>query len=245
MPKMLKNNIVRKKLIIVGAVVALILLLDQLIKVWVKTSVSTMDQPINLLGSWFKIVYVENQGMAFGTTLGAGIWGKLALSIFRIIAIGGIGYYWIKQAKAGMKMEFLIALGFIFAGATGNLIDSMFYDFIFPFKPCMSFNQLEGSGVFANCDFYGKVEVRHVGFLFGNVVDMFQFDFTWPTWLPWLGGKDVFPAVWNVADGSITCGVLLILIRQRSYFSKKKKNSIVDEDISENAEEINETELIP
>lgn len=63
--------------------------------------------------------------------------------------------------------------------------------------------------------------------------------------MTWLGGKDVFPAVWNVADGSITCGVLLILIRQRSYFSKKKKNSIVDEDISKNAEEMNETELIP
>jgi signal peptidase II len=244
MPKMLKNNIVRKKLIIVGAVVALILLLDQLIKIWVKTSVSTMDQPINLLGDWFKIVYVENQGMAFGTTFGAGIWGKLALSIFRIIAIGGIGYYWFKQAKAGMKMEFLVAIGFIFAGATGNLIDSMFYDFIFPFKPCMSFNQLEGSGVFANCDFYGKVEVRHAGFLLGNVVDMFQFDFTWPSWIPWLGGKDVFPAVWNVADGAITCGVVLILIRQRSYFPKKKKKSTVFEDISENVEEKNETEVI-
>jgi signal peptidase II len=108
----------------------------------------------------------------------------------------------------------------------------------------MSFNQLEGSGVFANCDFYGKVEVRHAGFLFGNVVDMFQFDFSWPTWIPWLGGKDVFPAVWNVADGSITCGVLLILIRQRSYFSKKKQDTTDIEDISENAEEINETEAI-
>lgn len=219
----------RKKIIIVGAVVALILFLDQLIKIWVKTSVSTMDQPLNLLGDWFKIVYVENQGMAFGTTLGAGIWGKLALSIFRIIAIGGIAYYWFKQAKEGMKMEFLIAIGLIFAGATGNLIDSMFYDYIFDFKPCMSFNQLEGSGIFANCDFYGKVEVRHSGFLFGNVVDMFQFDFTWPSWVPWLGGNDVFPAVWNVADGSITCGVLLVLIRQRTYFPKrKKKNDVVD-----------------
>lgn len=216
----------KKKLIIVGAVVALILLLDQLIKIWVKSSVSLSDPPINLLGDWFKLVYVENPGMAFGTTLGTGIWAKLALSIFRIIAICGIGYYWHKQAKAGMKMEFLIAIGFIFAGATGNLIDSMFYDFVFPYNPCLTFNQLEGTGIFSTCEYYGRIETRHTGFLLGNVVDMFQFNLSWPSWMPWVGDSEIFPAVWNVADGSISVGVGMILIRQRAYFPKKAKKQI-------------------
>lgn len=202
---------------------ALILLLDQLIKVWVKTNIDVDDPPINLIGSWFRMVYVENQGMAFGTTFGSGIWAKLALSIFRIIAICGIAYYWVKQAKAGIRTEFLIAIGLIFAGATGNLIDSMFYDFIFPYDPCFRFNHLEGSGIVTDCNFYGNIETRHTGFLLGNVVDMFQFDVAWPSWVPWLGGRDVFPAVWNVADGSITVGVLMVLFRQRKYFPKKRK----------------------
>lgn len=209
---------------------ALILLLDQLIKIWVKNHITIDDQPINLIGNWFRVVYVENQGMAFGTTFGSGMWAKLALSIFRIIAICGIGYYWVKQAKAGAKTEFLIAVGFIFAGATGNLIDSMFYDFIFPYDPCLSFNQLQGSGVFTDCGFYGRVETRHTGFLLGNVVDMFQFDFQWPSWVPMLGGKDVFPAVWNVADSSITFGVLMVLFRQRRYFTKKNVTQKEEED---------------
>jgi signal peptidase II len=108
-------------------------------------------------------------------------------------------------------------------------------------------NQLEGSGIKTICHTKSldyPVEVRKQGFLFGNVVDMFQFNFTWPSWIPWLGGKDVFPAVWNVADGSITCGVVLILIRQRSYFPKKKKNEPLVEDNPEIAEEKNETEVI-
>lgn len=219
-------------MLIVGAVVALILLLDQLIKIWVKTTFSISDEPVNLAGSWFRLIYVENPGMAFGTTFGAGIWGKLALSIFRIVAICGIAYYWVKQAKAGVRMEFLIAIGFIFAGATGNLIDSMFYDFAFPYDPCLSFNHLEGSGIKSDCGFFGQIETRPTGFLLGNVVDMFQFNLTWPSWIPWLGGREVFPAVWNIADGAITCGVLMVLFRQRKYFPKQKetKEEIVSEE---------------
>lgn len=226
----------RKKLWIVGAVVALILLLDQVIKVWVKSSFSISDEPINLAGDWFRMIYVENQGMAFGTTFGSGIWAKLALSIFRIIAIIAIAYYWVKQARAGMKMEFLIVVGFVFAGATGNLIDSMLYDFIFPYDPCLSFNHLPGSGIKSDCGFFGEVETRHTGFLLGNVVDMFQFNFTWPSWMPLLGGREVFPAVWNIADGSIFCGVVMVLFRQRKYFPKKKKESEVPSQPEETTE---------
>lgn len=217
----------KRKLIIVGAVVALILLLDQLIKVWIKTSFT--EDSVNIFGDWFRLIYVENPGMAFGTTFGSGMWAKLALSIFRIVAITGIAIYWFKQAKAGMKLEFLIAIGFIFAGATGNLIDSMVYDFIFPYDPCMIFNQMPGSGIVSDCGFLGEIETRHTGFLLGNVVDMFQFNFTWPTWIPVVGGNDVFPAVWNVADASISIGVLLVLFRQRAYFPKEKKAQVSEE----------------
>lgn len=193
-----------------------------------KTSFSFDDSSINLLGDWFKLNYVENQGMAFGATLGGGMWGKLLLSIFRIVAISAITYYIIKQIKQKAKIEFLIVTALILAGATGNLIDSMFYDFIFSadFDPCLSYNQLEGSGNWAECTYYGSsdpVEVRHQGFLFGNVVDMFQFDATWPGWMPWLGGSQVFPAIWNVADAAISIGVIMVLIRQRAYFPKSRK----------------------
>ena len=175
-----------------------------------------------LIGDWLVLDYIENPGMAFGTTFGAGIWHKLALSIFRIFAIIGICYYWFQQAKKGIKREFLIALGLIIAGATGNLLDSMFYDFYFEFDPCMPYNHMVGSGIKQTCDFYGDVEVRHTGFLLANVVDMFKFDATWPEGMPWLGGSQVFPAIWNLADFSISCGIILIFIRQKSYFPKHK-----------------------
>ena len=141
----------RKKTCIVGFIVILILIADQSLKIWVKSTFSLFDQPLNIAGSWFRIVYIENPGMAFGTTFGASMWSKLALSLFRVFAIGGIAYYWWKQAKNKASLEFLIAIGFIFSGAIGNLIDSMFYDLFFKFDPCMSFNQMEGSGVYQVC----------------------------------------------------------------------------------------------
>lgn len=218
-----EDNSTRKNLIIVGAFIALILILDQVIKIYVKSNFLPGEAK-PLLGDWFVMEYTENPGMAFGTTFGNKAWHKLALSIFRIIAISGLCYYWVKQAKLKMKREFLFALGLIIAGATGNLIDSMFYDYAFAYDPCFPYNLREGSGIFADCDFWmDKVETRPHGFLMGNVVDMFKFHGYWPDWMPLIGGKDLFPAIWNVADGSITLGVLMIFIRQRTYFSKKKR----------------------
>lgn len=219
----------KKNLLIVGAVIALILLIDQLTKIYIKTRFFPGEN-VPILGDWFLLEYIENQGMAFGTTFGNQMWHKLALSVFRIIAIGGICYYWYTQAKTGVRREFLIAIGLILAGATGNLIDSMCYDFIFPYDPCMGFNHLEGSGVFTDCGIFGKIETRHTGFLMGNVVDMFKFQANWPEWMPFLAGREVFPAIWNVADASITSGVILIFIRQRKYFPKvtKKPSALVE-----------------
>ncbi len=225
----------KKKLQIVAIVVVLLLILDQVIKVYIKTSFHPEEHRY-LIGSWFSAHYIENQGMAFGTTFGAAIWHKLALSIFRVIAIIFIAYYLIKEARKGAKLSFLIALGFIWAGATGNLLDSMFYDFFFNFNPCDRFNQLEGSKVMADCKDFGRsfpVEVRHRGFLLGNVVDMFQFDVLWPKWVPYLGGGQVFPAIFNVADASITVGVATLIIGQRSFFPKNKSLNPENEEVLE------------
>ena len=179
---------------------------------------------VPVAGDWFVLEYIENQGMAFGTKFGSEVWHKLALSLFRIVAIGAIIYYWVKQLKQGARTEFLFAIGLILAGATGNLIDSMAYDYIFTFDPCGPFNSLEGSGIYENCSgFLGEnTEVRHSGFLFGNVVDMFKFQAEWPMWVPWLGGGEVFPAIWNLADASITFGVIMVFFRQRKYFPQEK-----------------------
>ena len=214
----------KKKLTIVGLVILALLIIDQVVKIYIKTSFSS-DEVKYVLGNWFALHYIENQGMAFGTTFGSEMWHKLALSLFRVVAICALAYYIFTEAKKGAKMEFLVAVGFVFAGATGNLLDSMFYDFFFPFNPCEGFNQLQGSGVKMNCTDYGftyPVEVRHKGFLFGNVVDMFQFDVNWPKWIPYVGGNQIFPAIWNVADACITLGIFTIILRQKVYFPKKK-----------------------
>lgn len=211
----------KRNLLIAGIIVAAVLIIDQVVKIWIKTTFHYYDDPVPVFGDWFQLVYIENQGMAFGTTFGSSMWAKLGLSLFRVVAIFGIAYYWYKQAQKGARRELLIAIGLIFAGAAGNLIDSMLYDFIFPYDPCISFNHLQGSGVWTDCGLAGKVETRHTGFLMGNVVDMFRFNMTWPQWVPWVGGGEVFPAIWNVADSAITIGVLMILFRQKAYFKKE------------------------
>jgi signal peptidase II len=219
---------VRKKLRIVALIVISLLILDQAVKIWIKTSFSS-DEVRYVFGHWFALHFIENQGMAFGTTFGSAIWHKLALSIFRIIAIVFIVFYIIREAKKPeMRLEYLIAVGLVLAGATGNLIDSMFYDYLFGFNPCESFNQLPGSGKMMDCKDYGftyPMEVRYRGFLLANVVDMFQFEAYWPQWMPLVGGEQVFPAIWNVADSCITVGIAWIVVRQRKFFPKPE-NSI-------------------
>lgn len=214
-----------KKLVYVFLLVAVLLLIDQITKIYIKSSFEP-GQTQALFGDWFVLHYIENPGMAFGTTFGSGVLPKLSLSIFRFIAICFIVYYLFKQAKKGASLEFLLVFGLILAGATGNLLDSMFYDYFFTLNPCDSFNQVSASGIKGVCTDYGfnyPVELRHQGFMLGSVVDMFQFNVNWPKWFPVLGGEQIFPAIWNVADASISSGVILILIRQRVYFPKKKE----------------------
>lgn len=191
-------------------VILFILVFDQALKIWIKTTFEAGETQ-NLLGSWFRLFYVENQGMAFGATFGSSIYAKLFLSVFRMFAVAFGIYYLIKVIKDHQKQwGYVLAISLVLAGATGNLLDSAFYDFIFPFDPESTFNYVEGT-----------FELRKHGFLLGNVVDMFQFNVSYPDWVPYLAGKDVFSAIWNVADASIFCGIVLILIRQRAFFPSK------------------------
>jgi signal peptidase II len=216
----------KKQALFISAIVIVLLFLDQWIKLTIKTQFSPGEYK-QVFGSWFVLHYTENPGMAFGQTFGATLWAKLALSLFRVVAIFLIIRYLYQQMKQKASKEFLVVVSLVLAGATGNLLDSMFYDLFFNVDPCVAFNQMEGSGIKAVCQsghFSYPIEVRHQGFLFGNVVDMFQFNVTWPQSMPLLGGQQVFPAIWNLADACISVGLIWAIIRQKRFFPKKETN---------------------
>lgn len=193
----------------------LILLIDQVSKIIVKTNMY-LGESIPVLGNWFIIHFIENNGMAFGFEF-AGEFGKLALSIFRIIAVSALVWFIIHLSKKDAPAGFLLALGLITAGAAGNILDSAFYGLIFNESTMMN-PLVEGSGVATLFPEGGG----YSSFLHGRVVDMFYFPVltgTYPDWIPWKGGDSFifFRPVFNVADSAITIGVGWILIFQRKY----------------------------
>ena len=172
-----------------------VLVIDQIIKILVKTGM-TLGESIDIT-SWFKILFVENNGMAFGME----IIGKLFLSLFRIGAIGFFVWYLIKILDKGFPTGYIVTISFVIAGAIGNLLDCMFYGLIF--TESTPFNQ---AVVTSLGDGYAP-------FLYGKVVDMFYFPlWTWPDWMPLVGGDIFFGPVFNFADSCITCGVITLLI---------------------------------
>ena len=198
------------------------------------------DGEIVLIENFFQLTYIENKGMAFGTTLGSGVAAKYALSIFRLFAIFGIGYYIRKMIQQGASMAMIVSIALIFAGATGNLIDSMLYDYIWDLNPHISWNWAEGPDGNWVLDENGSPVMRETGFLLASVVDMFQFTASWPSWMPFgLGGEPIFAAIWNVADVSITTGVGLIIVRYKKFFQKPVAAQVVEteEGASQIAEE--------
>lgn len=188
--------------------ILLILIADQVLKIWVKTHMEIGDE-IKLFGNWGVLHFIENNGMAFGMEMG-GKPGKFILSIFRIIAIGGIGWFLrsliIKKANLGL----ILSVSAIMAGAVGNIIDSAFYGIIFN----ESFNQV--AELFPRGGGYAT-------FLHGRVVDMFYFpviNTQWPDWSPFKPGESLifFRPVFNIADSAITCGVITIILFQKKMF---------------------------
>ena len=201
------------------AIVLAVLVIDQLIKIWVKTHM-TLHEQIEIF-SWFKIVFIENNGMAYGMEIGS----KLVLSLFRIVAVGILGYYIFQQVKKQARWGYIVCLSMVLAGAAGNIFDSMFYGLIFN----------------SSSEYYASYFVPfgsgYAPFLMGKVVDMFYFPLivtTWPEWMPMVGGEPYvfFSPIFNFADSSISVGVVLLLLFYRKEISEisfKKKDTVTDE----------------
>ncbi|MBK0378051.1 lipoprotein signal peptidase [Mucilaginibacter segetis] len=177
-------------------IAAFIILLDQIIKLWVRKHMY-LGQEIHFLGSHGMLRYTENNGMAFGMELG-GAFGKLALTLFRIAAVCGIGYGLIYLIKHKYHRGLIMMVALIMAGAVGNIIDSTFYGIIYHYAPLFH----------------------------GRVVDMFYFPLLsghFPSWIPIWGGEEFifFRPIFNLADSAISVGVIMILINQKRYFKQE------------------------
>lgn len=184
-----------------------VLVIDQWSKIWVKTNMYLGQE--YRIADWFIIHFTENPGMAFGMELG-GDYGKVILSLFRIVAVIGIAWYIIKLSKEESHVGFLTAMGLIFAGALGNILDSVFYGQIFT----------ESTAHIAQKVAFGD---GYASMLHGRVVDMLYFplvDGFFPDWLPIWGGDHFmfFRPVFNIADSAITVGVAIIILFQKSFF---------------------------
>ena len=219
---MTNHNTAKRAWLAAGIVLA-VLIIDQIIKIWVKTHM-TLHEQIEVL-SWFKIVFIENNGMAYGMEIGS----KLVLSIFRIIAVGALGYYIWQQSKKQARWGYIVCLSMVLAGAAGNIFDSMFYGLIFN----------------ASSEFYVSYFVPfgtgYAPFLMGKVVDMFYFPMivtTYPDWVPSLGGSPFvfFSPVFNFADSSISVGVVLLLLFYRKEIGEINIGKTTQKSVAEKHE---------
>ena len=202
----------RKSLLLI----ILVLLVDQLSKIYIKTNFQ-LGESVEVF-SWFKILFIENEGAAWGTKLSdilpiSDSLGKLILTIFRLFAIAGIGYWLFDIIRKQGTKTLVIAVSLIFAGALGNIIDSVFYGLVFD----DSYNQVAS---FMAEEPYGSL-------FYGKVVDMLYFplvDTTWPEWVPGVGGNNFrfFEPVFNIADTAISTGVGILVFFNKKAFGKNE-----------------------
>lgn len=208
------------------ALIVIILLIDQISKFWVKMNM-TIGQDYKVIGDKILIHFIENPGMAYGMEFG-GEYGKLFLTVFRILAVLGIGYGLFYMVKNKYHRGFTLNVALILAGALGNIIDSVFYGVIFSES-----TQIQKAILFPDGGGYASL-------LHGKVVDMLYFpilDGTFPSWFPIWGGESFlfFRPVFNIADSAISIGVILILIFQKRYFKEEheEKSNINNETVED------------
>lgn len=205
----------KKSLIIIG----IVLLIDQISKVYIKTNF-VLGESVEIF-SWFKILFIENEGAAWGTKLSdilpvSESVGKLFLTIFRLFAIGGIGYWLYDIIRKNSPMVLILAVSLIFAGALGNIIDSVFYGIVF------NDSNHQVATLFSDQP-YGNL-------FYGKVVDMLYFpliDTHWPEWVPRFGGQRFrfFEPIFNIADTAISVGVGILIVFNKKAFGKEKEAS--------------------
>lgn len=207
----------------VTIIILLIIIADQALKFWIKTNFH-LNESRSMIGSGFQLYFVENPGMAYGWKFG-GDWGKMALTVFRMLAVVFGTWYLAKIIKEKQHKGFIFCAALVYAGALGNLLDSAFYGLIFDkgmtvdpvIKEYVGYN---GLAVLSS--------KGYASFLHGNVVDMLYFPVIkghFPSWVPGWGGDDFefFRPIFNIADASITTGVLSILVFQKRFFKLQKQ----------------------
>jgi len=203
------------KLKYVFGTILLLLVADQALKFWVKTHMHLYDEII-VFHRWFRLYFIENEGMAYGATFGSGSWAKLALTLFRFGAVVFGTFYLIRIVREKYHRGFILCAALIYAGAAGNLIDSLFYGMIF--------TESVRDGALSQA-FTGH---GYAGFLHGSVVDMLYFPIInnkiMPAWVPFWGGKPFtfFQPIFNIADACISVGVISILVFQQKFFKRHR-----------------------
>lgn len=196
-----------------------VLIADQALKFHIKTTYY-LHRSEPLLGDWLYLNFVENPGMAFGLAFG-GDAGKLVLTTVRIVVSVVIAIYLYRLIKQQAHPGFIICVAIIFAGAVGNIIDSICYGLLFS---ASTPTPLDGVAQFLPPD------GGYAGPFFGKVVDMFEFRVYWPHWVPKLGGRQIFPPIFNIADAAISTGVISVIVFQKRFF---KKEVPVEEPVNE------------
>lgn len=195
----------RSKGIIAALIILVVVILDQALKIWVKTNFY-LGEDVRIF-SWFQLYFIENNGMAFGMQFGS----KLLLTLFRIVAVSGLIWYIAKIYRlSSVPRGYIVCLSLVTAGAAGNIFDCVFYGLIFnnPIPP-------QVATLF-------PPEGGYAPLFLGRVVDMLYFplfSFVWPQWLPWIGGEEFlfFQPVFNLADAAITCGIFVLIFFYHRY----------------------------
>ncbi|MEO0404014.1 MAG: lipoprotein signal peptidase [Bacteroidota bacterium] len=211
--------------------VLIILIADQILKLFIKLNFE-INEAVSLIPGAFELRFIENPGMAWGLQL-PDPWGKIALTLFRMVAVGVIYIYLKRTVKEGQHKGFITCVAMILAGAIGNIIDSLCYGVLFT----QSTARQVATWAFGDAQGYAPV-------FKGEVVDMLHITLHWPSWLNGIGlSGEIFPPIFNIADAAISIGVIWIIIRQRKYFRSKASDN--EQDVkTESIEEVGQDEVI-